>query len=215
MADTKYSALTAAGSALLTDEFGVNESGTSKKITLQQVADLLFTRINAGSGAAGAYRTMQKLASDATTQTSTTPAAVMTTTGVGVGVWHFKYVMILQSAATTTGWKAAVDHSGTVTHFVSQQRYVDTSATASTGTAASSTASTAAGVTGGFAEHAKNTITAVPVGVVAANTDFMVTLEGIMTVSVSGDLKLMIGTEVAASGITLKADSILELTKVG
>lgn len=215
MADTKISALTAVTAALLADEVAVNEAGTSKKLTIQQLADLLFTRINGNSGAAGPYKTLQKLSADSTTQTSTTPAAVMTTTGVVVGTWHFRYTVIIQSAATTTGWKLNVDHSGTVTQFASHEHYVDTAATASTGTADDVTSATTAGVVGGIAESAKGTTSAAMVGVSAANTDLMMTLEGILVVSVSGDLKLQLGTEVAASGVTMMADSMLELTKIG
>lgn len=215
MADTKISALTGATAAALADELAINESGTSKKLTVQQLADLLFTRINGDSGAAGPYKTLQKLSANSAAQTSTTPAAVMTTTGVGVGTWHFRYTVIIQSAATTTGWKMNVDHSGTVTQFASHEKYIDTSATASTGTADDVTSATTAGVVGGSAESAKATTSAAKVGVSAANTDIMLTVEGIIVVSVSGDLKLQLGTEVAASGVTMMADSMLELTKVG
>lgn len=56
MADTKLSALTAAASALSTDEMLVNEGGTSKKITVAQ----LFTApvFAAGSATAGSWPTM-------------------------------------------------------------------------------------------------------------------------------------------------------------
>jgi hypothetical protein len=41
MADTKISALTAASSALAADELPVNESGTSKKLSLTQVGAVM------------------------------------------------------------------------------------------------------------------------------------------------------------------------------
>jgi hypothetical protein len=41
MADTKISALTAAASALAADEIPVNEAGTTKKVTIQQIRALL------------------------------------------------------------------------------------------------------------------------------------------------------------------------------
>lgn len=215
MADTKVSALAAVSAAALADEIPVNESGTSKKLTVQQLADLLFARINGNSGAAGPYKTLQKLSANSADQTSTTPGVVMTTTGVGVGTWKFKYLLLLQTAATTTGWKLNVNHTGTVTQFHSHQRYVDTSATASTGTADDVTSATTAGVVGGFAESAKGTTSAAAVGVSAANTDIMLTLEGMITITVSGDLQLQLGTEVAASAARLIAGSLLELTKIG
>lgn len=50
MADTKISALTAAASALGADEFAVNEAGTSKKVTLTQVATFIGAASVGGSG---------------------------------------------------------------------------------------------------------------------------------------------------------------------
>jgi hypothetical protein len=47
VADTKVSALTAATSALGADEVPVNEAGTSKKVTITQIQQFVFT--------AGAY----------------------------------------------------------------------------------------------------------------------------------------------------------------
>jgi hypothetical protein len=42
MADTKISALTAATAAIGADEFAINEAGTSKKLTLDQVWNGLY-----------------------------------------------------------------------------------------------------------------------------------------------------------------------------
>lgn len=42
MADTKISALAAAGSVLGADELAVNEAGTSKKVTVAQIEDFIF-----------------------------------------------------------------------------------------------------------------------------------------------------------------------------
>lgn len=52
MADTKISALTAATSALGADELPVNEAGTSKKVTVTQLQQFVFT---AGSYAPGSF----------------------------------------------------------------------------------------------------------------------------------------------------------------
>jgi hypothetical protein len=49
MAIIPISALPAAGSALLTDELPVNESGTTKKVTTAQITDLVLGQINAGT----------------------------------------------------------------------------------------------------------------------------------------------------------------------
>lgn len=52
MADAKISALTAATSALAADEVPVNEAGTTKKVTLTQLASFVLT---AGLYAPGSF----------------------------------------------------------------------------------------------------------------------------------------------------------------
>lgn len=46
MADSKISGLTAAAAAALANEFEINEAGTSKKVTLQQIGDALEFALN-------------------------------------------------------------------------------------------------------------------------------------------------------------------------
>ena len=182
---------------------------------MQQVAALLLTRINGDSGAAGPYVTLQKLSANSADQTSTTPAAVMTTTGLGAGTWHFRYVLLYQAAATTTGIKAQVNHTGTSGQFVSDFRHTASLATASSGIGATLVQGTSGNVRESRPESVKDTITSVNVGVVSANTDVMAVIEGFVVVTVSGSLELKVGTEVAASAVRLMADSMLILTKVG
>ncbi len=173
------------------------------------------TRINGASGAAGADITWQKLSANSAGLTSTTPAVVMTTTGVGVGVWHFKYLVIFQSAATTTGMNVAVNHSGTSTRYSMMSYYITTGGAASTAIHDGTTSVASAAIVGGKGENTINTATTATVGVSTANVDKMMIVEGMITVSVSGNLELKMGTEVAASAITVQADSLLELNKIG
>ena len=215
MADTKISGATAVVTVAATDEYATNQAAASKKTTLAQIAAYLFTRINGNSGAAGEYKTLQKLSANTADQTSTTPAVVMTTTGVGVGTWNFKYSLIMQSAATTTGIRCNVNHSGTVTQFQSIAMFSDSSATAATGTARGVAAAAIGGVMTSYPERAINTTTFASVGCEAINTDIPVLLQGTIVVSVSGDLQLKLGTEVAASAVRFMAASNLELTKIG
>lgn len=49
MADTKISALTAASAAALANEFAINEAGTSKKVTLQQIMNAIDLLAAAGA----------------------------------------------------------------------------------------------------------------------------------------------------------------------
>jgi len=214
MADTKISALTAVTASAAANEFAVNEAGTSKKCSLQQIADFLFTRINGSSGAAGAYKTLQKLSADSADNTTTAPADIMTTTGVGAGTWHFKYVLIYQTAATTTGIALQVDHSGTTGQFTEMWWQCTSGGTAANAIGIHIT-SAAATLMEGKVSNAKAANGGATIGVVTANTDTQVILEGFIVVTVSGDLKLQMASEVAASAVRVMADSNLELTKIG
>jgi hypothetical protein len=215
LADTKYSALTA-GSVVGTHEFGISDgTAVSKKITITQLADFIFARINGSSGAAGPYKTLQKLSSNSADQTSVTPAAVMTTTGVGVGWWHFRYTVIYQAAATTTGIRLNVNHSGTTGQFTSVLRTPNSTGTASNGIGLGVATQAIGTVESVYPERVKNTTSFASVGVVDVNADIQAGVEGLVEVTVSGSLELKLGTEVAASAVRLMAGSMLELTKVG
>jgi hypothetical protein len=174
-----------------------------------------LTRINGSSGAAGADLTWQKLSANSADITSTTLTVVMTTTGVGVGTWHFRYVVIYQAAATTTGIRLAVNHTGTTGLFSAQWSQVDVSAAASTGVGDGITAAAVGGVVGAYAERVKNVGTVASVGVDVINSNIMAIVEGVVVVTVSGSLELKLATEVAGSAARLMADSFLELNKIG
>ncbi|MEK6870641.1 MAG: hypothetical protein AABX09_03795 [Thermoproteota archaeon] len=198
------------GSTIL--DAGATASGTA---TLPQAGGNLTTlaRISGNSGAAGSDITFQKLTATSV-QSSTTPGVVMTTTGVGVGTWHFKYVMTFQSAATTTGIKVAVNHSGTLTSYVMQSQFVSTGAAAATGVGDQVTSSATAGIHEGHGERVKNTATVATVGVDTVNADMLIIVEGTAVVSASGNLTLLVGSEVAASAITVQTGTYLELHKI-
>ncbi|NDF27611.1 MAG: hypothetical protein EB153_08710 [Nitrosopumilaceae archaeon] len=174
----------------------------------------LITRVSGASGAAGNFTTWQTLSSDASAITSTTPSAVMTTTGVDTGTWHYKYVVIYQTAATTTGLFTAVDHTGTVSTFTMNTQFQSTGGAAATQITDGVNSVQNAGLVEGKSERVKNTATSATAGVDTANTNVVEIVEGIVIVTASGDLQLKIGTEVAASGVTVKAGTLLELNKI-
>jgi hypothetical protein len=120
-----------------------------------------------------------------------------------------------QTAATATGIRFDVNHSGTVTAFVWNQRWVDVSATASTATPDQDAVIAAGQVVGGFASRAKGTAgRGTTLGVDTANADMLMVIEGLCIVTVSGDLQLYMGTEIAGSGATVKAGSSLVVVRV-
>jgi len=174
-----------------------------------------LTRISGSSGAAGADMTWQILTANSAGLTSTTPAVVMTTTGVGAGTWHFKYVVVFQSAATTTGMKVAVNHSGTTGRYVMTGIYGTTGGAAGTGIHDQIHASATSALVESRAERVINTATVATAGVATANADQMMVVEGTVVVTATGQLELKMATEVAASAITVMQDTYLELNKIG
>lgn len=201
MADTKFSALPAVTSPVLASEMPVIEAGTPKKITLTQIQALLgIIKKTVGS----------------TVNNSTTTAAKITDLDVtlGAGTYTFKYSIIYQSAATTTGVKFDVNHSGTVTRIVWWSRYASTGTTASTGAASMAAAGGTGNLHESFGRRAKGTAGITPtVSVDAANSDMLMIIEGIIVISASGDLQLYHGSEVAAQS-SVMAGSSLEVTQI-
>lgn len=146
---------------------------------------------------------------------TTTPTNV---TGIefpcGLGVWLFEYYIIYQAAATTTGVKFDVNHDGTVTTFVWNQRWVDVSATASTAVPDQDNVGAAGHVVGSFASRAKGTAgRGVTLSVDTADAAMLMIIEGIAVVTVAGNIELYHGSEVAAAS-TVKAGTALRLTKI-
>jgi hypothetical protein len=149
---------------------------------------------------------------------TTTPTEV---TGLslpcGVGTWVFEYFLRLQSAAATTGHKLSVNHTGTVTSFMALLQWP--TASDASGTALNAVdqdvVTANAGLMGMFAARAKSTAgwgTTLSVDTLAA--DVMYTIQGLVVVTVAGDIELWHGSEVAAAS-TVKAGSSLRLTKTG
>ena len=210
MADTKISALTAATTLDGTDTLAVVQAGTSKKATI----DLLFTRISGATGVAGPYKTFQMLTASATDNTTITPATVMTTTGVGVGTWHFEYTILFQTAATTTGIKIANNHTGTVSTYQMHSDFLSTGGAAATGIADGIATVQLAGLHEGHAERVINTSSKASAGVGTANGNQLLIVRGLVVVTATGSLEFNLASEVTGSAARVMANSFLELTKI-
>jgi hypothetical protein len=172
-----------------------------------------FTRINGATGTAGADKTLQKLSSNASANSTTTLATVMTTEAVGAGTWQFKYCVIYQAAATSTGVNFAVNHTGTVTKMVCNSWLPTSGGTAANGLGLQAGTDTANLVEGKSA-RTKDTKMGATLGVDAANSNMLIIIEGVIVISVSGSLELRHASEVAAS-TQVMAETCLELTKIG
>jgi hypothetical protein len=219
MADTKISALTAVATPAGTDEFGVNQSGTSKRLTLAQAATFVGPLVTA-SGAApstgalngngiGSMTIVLNTADNAVTTVET----VLNVTSVVAGTYLFEYFIVWRSGTTTVGCSFNVDYSGTVTR-VRATRYMQT-----TGTTAASGVSdgVAATLTGNLVEH-HSTVT--DNGALGPNTGVGSTTEdqydyirGTLVVSNGGTLSLTMTGEGNAA-VTFMADSFVRLTRL-
>lgn len=217
MPDTKISALVAVTAAATANEFAVNEAGTSKKVTVQQILDLLFTKIAGASGASGPAITLQKLTANSVDVTTTAlSAAVMTTTGLGVGLWLVRYYLLYQAAVATTGIGFGVNHTGTATLKAAKWHHTTTGGAAATGVGDDVAATVA-----GQLEEGKHGLTmnavigSASAGVATINATILAELIAIVDVTVSGNLELKIASEVAGSAVRIMAGSALVLTKIG
>lgn len=214
MADTKISGLTAATAVAAANEFGINEAGTSKKVTAQQIADFTSTNLTGSSGAAGVNRTTLCLTSNSADSTVVTQTVVMTITGVGAGTYRIKGVLVYQTAATTTGIALVLTHTGTLTRFVSNWIQITTGGAAATGVGDQATSVVAGQMVEGKAERVKGTLSSASAGVDTINADQLAVMDAIIIVTVSGDVTLSIASEVNASAVRLMAGSVLEVEKV-
>ena len=208
---------TTSGSSNLTFDKTTNQLIlTGSLLITGSVNATIFTntlKISGSSGAAGDYITTQFLGADVSNSTTGLVTA-MTTTGVGPGLYQFKYVVRYQSAATTTGIGLAVDHTQASNYFVSSFWFVSTGGTAATGVADQVSATTAGQMVEGKSERVKGTVTSTTTGVDTQNADMLAVMEGLIDVSTSGDLILEFRSEVAASQVTIKSGTSLILTKM-
>lgn len=170
----------------------------------------------AAPGGGGSATTVIKLAS-AYTNNSTTGTEV---TGLGpvtlvAGSYHFRYALVMQSAATTTGWRLGINYTGTVTRLAVNMKYPSTGTAAATGIAEDVVANNTGSIYESAAARTESTTAPNlgPIaGVAAANTDILVIVEGVVTVSDGGDLELWCASEVASSQITIQAGSCAFVT---
>ena len=173
------------------------------------------SKVAGTSIAAGADITWLVLAANSSDITGTTLTTVMTVTGVGVGQWRLKVMLIYQASATTTGMQCAVNHTGTLTQYLMERRVSTTGGTAATAAATEAGAAAAGNLYESQGKRTKNTIIgSVTVSVDAANSDMMCIIEGFFVVSVSGNLEIKLAAELAALVVRAMQGSSLELHKL-
>lgn len=164
---------------------------------------------NVGTGTGGV--TVVRAASDHTLASATPTEVTALTIATGTGTFVFNYYIYYSSSLAATGVRFDVNYDGTVTAFVWNQMWVDTSATASTAVPDQDAVGAAGQVYGAFASRAKGTAgRGVTLSVDTVSADMLMRIEGLMIVTVGGNLKLYHGSE-DANNTTVKTGSSLIL----
>jgi hypothetical protein len=161
-----------------------------------------------------AFQTRQLTGDQSNSTTTLTEVTGLKLVSVGPGTFQFTYMVIYQAAATTTGVRFSVEHTGTVTSFVANMRWVDDSSAASTGAADQNAVGAAGQVVAAMAARAASTTGwGTTISVDTANANCLMIIEGTLVVSATGQLQLWHGSEVAAAS-TVKAGSSIVLIKI-
>lgn len=158
---------------------------------------------------------IKKRLSAAQSFTSTTAAIVTDfSQATTAGTFKFVYYIRYRSTATGTGVSFAVNYSGTVTSFIWNQRWVSTSSTASVNGATQNDVAAAGRVIGNFASRAAFTTARGNTGSVdTADSDLLMIIEGLMVVTVAGNLELYMGSE-STTSVSIREDSVVLITQV-
>ena len=170
---------------------------------------------NSGAAASGAApsSTWQILTANATANSTTSVATVMTTTDLPAGTYQFEYFVVWQSATTTVGVNFVVDFTGTVTRFRATRHLQTTGAAAATGVADGVSTT----LTGQLVEHYSTRSDAGAMGpntgVGDINADQFDMIRGILVVSTTGNLLLQHASETATS-TQVMADTMLILRRL-
>lgn len=167
------------------------------------------------SGFSGGLVSTARLTGNVTNGTTTAAKLTTLDKSVGIGTWAFKYLIRCQSAATATGVKFSVNHTGTLSSFVAMAWMRTTGTTAINGVLATVASATTTIIEGGAARAKSATANMfMTLSADAANQDQLVIIEGLMVVTAPGNIELYHASEVAAN-TTVMQDSALILTQVG
>ena len=132
------------------------------------------------------------------------------------GTYYVKWLLFMQSAATTTSPKFGVNYTGTATRMMAHARFPSAGVSAATGQIEGSVNATT-GQVWAYAASVTETTTAPDLGpwtgVVTANENCLIEVSALIVVSDTGDLELWCGSEVSTSTITIVTGSSGILTR--
>jgi hypothetical protein len=221
MADTKISALTAVTTPATTDEFAVNQGGTSKKMTLAQIEDFIQPVIASNSGALVntiGVTTRQLITSNNSDITTNTLVTQLTGTGMGAGWWLVEYFILWQSNVTSTGITFHVDHSGTAANsqWTREDMVGSSTSLATVGVAnqANSAISTSGGLPSNWTARSDAADLGPNAGVDVINVNQFSRVTGLLLVTASGDLALRAKSEIVSTTTRVVAGTTARYTRL-
>ena len=185
--------------------------GTWQPITSSGGSEYV-TQVPTATGTVGAYITFQKMAEDSANLSDVSGVVVMSSLGVGTGVWAAKYIVLYLASAAGQGFGVYLNHTGTVTTFTSIVQYVTTGTTAVSGVHDQTVA--AAQLVEGKAERVINTFSSVTTGVDTASGTMMMTVDAMFVVTASGNLHLKARAETAGDTVRVLTNTNLQLAKI-
>jgi hypothetical protein len=202
VADTKISALTAVSAVANTQEFVVNDSGTSKKANGQQIVDYLET--------IGFPRVKALGSTHSISLTAATEVSGLGPMTLEAGTYMFQYNLICRSSATGTGLGWGINFTGSVTKIVCTTRFVSNNTAGIIDDVANGTTATGQQVHGLAAKSVSTTApNMVSAGVVTTASDMLVIVEGVLVAGGSGDLELWHSSETAAATTIETGSSVM------
>jgi hypothetical protein len=205
MADTKVSALTAVATALVAQEIPVNDAGTSKKMTITQLVTLLQTL--------GMPRVL-KLGSQHSISSATGTKVTGLDMTLEAGTYVYKYSLLIQQATSTSDApQFGINFTGTAAVKAHGLRFWDatTAITAETHIMDNIGIKTA-GFVSGMVSNAYTTTSpdmGTTVGVAVTGVNIMAIVEGIIVVTVQGNLELWRAAEGANASTTEVGSSLV------
>jgi hypothetical protein len=194
VADTKISALTAASVAAVANELAINEAGTSRKVTIDQIKTLLQTL--------GMPRT-KRLNSQHSISSTTGTEVTDLTMALEAGTYTVQYNLIVRSATSTVGPMLGVNFDGTAAVKTFEFAFADGSTLLTAYTANMDDEGTKGlGVISGM--NTKTYSTTAPnlgttVGVTTTASDIGCYIRGTLIVTAAGNLELWHSSETATA----------------
>jgi hypothetical protein len=188
--DSKISALTAVSAVAGTNEFVINEAGTSKKVSMTQLSAFMRT-LQVG------HRTVARLTADHSNATTTGTEVTDLSITLTAGTYLFNYFLICQTSLAATGIGLGINYTGTATRLSFTRRSVSGGTGTIDGNMQSAINTLAGNMTHGYAATAETTTApnTLNTGAQNVNIDCMVYIEGIIVVSDGGDLELWHSSE--------------------